>query len=329
MDLVKKIGIRAVLVCVIIMISNLIYKRTSYQADLKSEGNVLLKFEEAVEKADVLYFSASPNAATHREDKDQRFISQMVDDGLQELKVMAVDTGAIHAGVFRNLVEMIPDKSPVQTVIVHLNYRSFGMGWIESKLENAIQKEMVFYNNRPAILNRFLQGLNYYDAVSGEEREQRMLSAWATQPLPFDAPKNTVENWCAEEKWGDWTHPQRQLADHYIKNFAFTLEETNPRLKDFDAIAEICRQKGLRLIYVLLPENLEEAGKLVDKDLTDLMKRNRDQLVKRYSDKGVTVIDLFEEVPDSVFIERHFPSEHYRESGRRIIADAIIAALQP
>lgn len=327
MEMIKKITIRLFLLAAIVAVSEIIYTNTTYQSDLRSEGNVFLKFQRGITNADALYFAASPNASVHRDDIDQRTIGQMMDDFIPSLKLESVDTGGIHAGVFKHLIKMIPSDSKVKTVVVNMNYRSFGMGWIHSTLENAIQKQMVFYNNRPAVINRFLQGLNYYDAVSDHERERLMLSHWKNDKLPFDAPRNNVTDWCAVEKWGDWTNPKRQLADHYIKNFAFVLNEKNPRVQDFDEIVEICKEKNLKLIFVILPENLEECQKLVDKDLVNLMKNNRNWLVDRYSSKDVTVVDCFEAVPDSIFIERTFPSEHYKEFGRMTIARAVADVL--
>lgn len=329
MEMVKKIALRLGLIAIIVIISNFIYKNTTYSDDLKSDANILSKFQNAQEKADVLYFSSSPNATfADGIDTDTHSISQMVDDSITDLKIMSVDTGAIHAGVFKKLIELIPDNSKTKKIIVHLNYRSLGIGWIQSRLENAIQKEMPFYSNYPAIVGRYLQGLNAYEAITSEERERLMLNYWSTKQLPFDAPKNTVKNWCALEKWGDWTNPKRQLADHYIKNFAFTIEEENPRLQDYDGIAELCKTKNIELIYVILPENLEEGKALVDEDLTQLMLDNKEILKKRYEAKGVKVVDCFDVLGTEDFLEKDFPSEHYFQRGRQEIARRIIAVMK-
>jgi hypothetical protein len=155
MDMIKKIAPRILLLATIVVLSNFIYKATTYPSDIEGDANVLAKFQNAQSQADVLYFSSSPNATySDREDTDFRSISAIVDDSIS-LKVMSVDTGAIHAGVFKHLIGMISSESKVKKVIVHLNYRSFGQGWIQSELENAIQREMVFYNENPAIINRY------------------------------------------------------------------------------------------------------------------------------------------------------------------------------
>jgi len=328
MEMIKKISIRLLLLTAIVIASNFIYVNTTYHDDLEGNGNVLLKFNLAIEKSDALYFSESPNQATSVNDSDKRFISQMMDDLLPELRLEAVDTGAIHAGVFKELIQLIPEESNVNYVIVNMNYRSFGMDWIHSKLENSIQKQLVFYSNRPPLINRFLQGLNYYDALPNEERERLIQWHWQHDSLPFPAPKNNVTDWCAVEKWGDWKNPKRQLADQYIKNFAFTLSDENPRIKDFDEIVEICKAKNLKLIFVILPENLEEAKMLVGEDLVNLMTSNKNKLVERYNAKGAKVVDCFSIVPDSCFIERAFPSEHYNQLGRMMIATNVVTAIE-
>jgi hypothetical protein len=328
MEMIKKIALRILMLLVVITICNYIYVFTTYKTDLHAEGNVLLKFERALESADALYFSASPNAAIAKTDTDQRTIAQMMDDLLPDIKLEAVDTGGIHAGVYKKLVELIPEKSPVKYVVINMNYRSFGIDWIESDLENSIQKQLVFYHNRPAIVSRFLQGLNYYETKTTKERKELIQWHWQHDSLPFAPPRNNVTDWCAMEKWGDWTNPKRQLADSYIKNFAFTITEENPRLKDFDEIVQICHSKNLQLIFVILPENMEEGEILAGSELTNLMRSNKDQLVKRYRDKGVTVVDCLDSVPDSCFIERVFPSEHYNQFGRMTVAKAVTDALK-
>lgn len=323
-NLFMKIVIRLVLLLTIVVLSNYIYTRTTYEKDLKAvTGSLFFKYKDAVSHANTLYFSASPNSTISKYDTDKRFISTIVNERLPYLNISAVDTGAIHAEVFKQLIASIPVENNIENIIVHVNYRSFGLGWIQSTLENAIQKQLVFYTNRPPIINRFLQGLNAYDAISAKERERIMLTGWKNTPLPFPYPKNSVTNWCAVEKWGDWKNKKRQLADNYIKNFAFVLDENNPRIKDFDAIVELCKHKQIALTFVILPENLEQAKALVDDDLVDLMKQNKDYLIKRYQDQ-VRIIDAFNSVSDTNFIERDFPSEHYNEIGRNQVAELII-----
>ena len=150
-----------------------------------------------------------------------------------------------------------------------------------------------------------------------------MESHWKKETLPYPYPKNSVENWCEIEKWGDLNNPKRNLADHYIKNYAFVLDENNPRIIDFDEIVTICKSKNIKLAFNILGENIEHAEYLVDTDLTDLMIKNKIWLIDRYSKQNVIMVDNFDEIADSCFYERDFPTEHYSFNGREIIATNI------
>jgi len=323
MQIIKKISIRFLCLIVIIYISNIIYKYTFYPQDAIKNGLLTTKLNYGIKNSDILFFSSSPNKAHPINDSDTRAISKILDDNLPSLNVTSVDTGAIHAGVFKKLINLIPNDNNIKYIVVNLNYRSFGIGWIMSSLENAISKKSVFYTNRPLIINRFLQGLNFYNPISKKERKEIIQRHWKTNILPFPAPKNNVIDWCAMEKWGDWTNPKRNLADHYIKNYAFVLDDSNPRIQDFDKIVEICKPKNIKLIFNILGENIEAAGHLVDSNLTKLMLKNKDYIIDRYIKKGVIIVDNFSKITDSCFYERIFPTEHYSFIGRKIIADNI------
>jgi hypothetical protein len=319
MEIFKKIALRIGLLLLIVVISNYVYEYTFYPTDAKENGLLTKKLNYGLKNSDILFFSASPNKAYPKGDIDTRSISKIIDDNLPDYSLTSIDTGAIHAGVYLKLIKLIPDNHNLNCVVVNMNYRSFGVQWLLSPLENAISKQSVFYNNKPLIINRFLQGLNYYDAITKKERQKLIENNWADEVLPFSPPKNTVINWCFKDKWGGRDNSKRNLADHYIKNFAFTIKENNPRLKDFDEIVTICQQKNIKLIFNILGENIENAKYLVDSDLTDLMICNKNYLKQRYLDKGVSIVDNFELIADSCFYERDYPTEHYSFAGRQLI----------
>ena len=82
------------------------------------------------------------------------------------------------------------------------------------------------------------------------------------------------------------------------------------------------------MVFNLLGENTEEAEKLVGKELIYLMEKNRSLLVNYYAMKGVVVVDNFYQVPDSCFVDRNWPTEHYNYQGKRIVAKNIKKAIE-
>ena len=117
MHMAKKILIRILLLLVIIIISNYVYKYTFYKQDVIENGLLNVKLNYGVEHSTILYFSASPNKAFPKEDIDRRSISKILDDHLPSYNVTSIDTGAIHAGVYKKLIQLIPDKNNIKYIV--------------------------------------------------------------------------------------------------------------------------------------------------------------------------------------------------------------------
>jgi hypothetical protein len=58
------------------------------------------------------------------------------------------------------------------------------------------------------------------------------------------------------------------------------------------------------------------------------MLQNRDLLVKRYSRKGVIVVDNLNSVNGSDFVDQKWTTEHYNERGRRAVAKNLAEGLR-
>ena len=63
------------------------------------------------------------------------------------------------------------------------------------------------------------------------------------------------------------------MAEAYLKEFAFLLDEENPRVKALDAIVAKCKQEQVNVVFVLLMPNFDHAHRLFGEELTQLMGR--------------------------------------------------------
>ena len=128
---------------------------------------------------------------------------------------------------------------------------------------------------------------------------------------------------------GNWNQALTELACHYIKSYAFIIDDDNPRVKDFDKIVTLAKERGWNVIFNLLSENVDRANELVGSDLLYLMKSNRDYLINRYDNlENVTVVNNLSEVRNGLFIDKNWTTEHYCEMGRRTIAHNVAQALK-
>jgi len=73
------------------------------------------------------------------------------------------------------------------------------------------------------------------------------------------------------------------MAEAYLKEFAFLLDEENPRVQALDAIVAKCKQEQVNVVFVLLVPNFDHAHRLFGAELTQLMDYNMDFLRKRFA----------------------------------------------
>lgn len=338
--ILNKLGLAFLMLVLCLFLANSIYEKYFYRQDLKeSDAEMLLKLDSLQYTSDVLYFAESSNATLADDDTCLLSIAQMI-DSLYPEKVMAIDHGAIHAKTYKSLIENIKDDAKVKTLIVTLNMRSFGANWIHSKMETALMKANVMYEQIPPIAKRIKLAFNGFDNQTDQMRGHTMEDHWRHDyiHLPDTFPYKNVRAWDNAVGGanvmnfttanGDWDMPRIELATSYIKTYAFTIDpSSNPRIKDFDEIVEIAKRKRLKLVYNLLAENMEYADSLVGKPLTDVMNENAQMLIKRYTDKGVLVVDNLSAVAGKEFTEKRWTSEHYTQRGRLTIARNVVDAM--
>lgn len=326
--MIKKIVIRFVFLLLILAGLEIVYRFSFYEKDLREKSAEIVDLRNTRNQTEIYYFGESSNVTYHPEDSIQNSISELTSFFYPGKKLTNINKYATHGGIYRHWLKELEEKKP-QALIITLNLRSFGANWIHSDLETALQESLVMGKPYPAIINRFLLSLQAFDNKTIEQREKDMLEVWSKKQLvlPFDFKYKTVREWddaMANGGYvtadGTWDMPKIVLACHYIKAYAFNIDENNARVKDFDAIAQWCEKKQIALYLNLMAENVQYADSLVGKELVFLMRQNRDFLVKRYHKNNCKVVDNLEAVNGRDFIDQDWTSEHYRYRGRMRIA---------
>lgn len=324
---------RLLVLLLFVWLLNFLYTKFLWEDDLRTyDAHLLLELMDKQDSSDVIYFGESSNFSIHPDDTQRLSISQLIDLQLP-WKVSAINKGAYHAGIYYPLIQRL-DQKQLKAIVVTLNLRTLNQATIHAPLETALQKEARMYANRPPLLNRILLTLNNYDNASLEDRDKAMWRAWTYDTLRSDQysfPAPTIKSWCELPKFVDSSGKEdmekRTLADHYIKAYAFQIDpESNPRIEQLDQIVELCKEKGLSLVFNLLAENTEYADSLVGENLVWLMRSNRDLLVNRYGADAL-VVDNLEVVAGKHYTDQHWTTEHYNQIGRQLIADRVAQAL--
>ncbi len=330
----KYIAPRLILLLLFAFVFNQIYTKFFWEDDLlKYDAHVLLELYEREDSCDILYFGESSNFSIHPDDTQRLSISSLIDLQLED-KVLALNKGAYHAGVYAELIKQLSSER-IHTIIVTLNLRTLNQATIHGTIETALQKQIRLFKPNPPLLNRILLTLNSYDDATLAERDKAMWKEWTydtlkSKDVSFEYP--TIKSWCEQPKFideaGIENMGKRALADHYIKAYAFQIDtNNNPRIKQLDEVVKLCEAKGYKLVFNLLAENTEYADSLVGENLVWLMRQNRDLLVKRYSQMGVEVVDNLELISGINYTDQDWTTEHYNQIGRQQIADNVVKAL--
>lgn len=334
----KKISIKILLLLLVATGLNFIYSLTFFKSDLKEKSTEILEIKQTQENTDIYYFGESSNITFKPGDSTQSSISQLTNLFFPSLRITNINKYATHGGIYKHWIKEIDlKKKKPAAVIITLNLRSFDAAWIHSKLETQLQESMVLTRPYPKLFNRFCLSLQAFDNKTEQQREQDMLEDWRTKPLvfPYTFKYKTTAEWdygMAQGTYvkpdGSWDMEKIALACHYIKGYAFNLDESNPRIRDFDEIAGWCSKNKVNLYLNLMAENIAYADSLVGKDLVFLMKQNRDFLVKRYAKGNCSVVDNLELVRGKEFIDQNWTTEHYDYKGRMRIAKHLAENLE-
>ena len=311
------------------------------KTDIETQSDLMNILPLKNEKPQILYLSESSNFSIHQNDTDTRKISEMLSSYRPDLKIHTAEKGALHAGIYKILLQQIPKNSSIETVVLTLNLRSFGADWIYSKLETSLQKKAILLKPGFPLINRILLSFKGYDIKTDKERERQVIQHWKNDRLNYNFEYKNTREWDIglNQKGilntdGTISHEKTVLACHYVKSYAFDISNgSNVRIDDFDEIVEICSKRKWNLVMVLLAEDMEKANLLVGNDLIFLMNRNKEFLIKRYqSNPKVIVVDNLDNVPSKHFLDQNWTTEHYDQTGRSIIAKNIadsISILHP
>ena len=338
MQEIKKIAVKIGLFAIVLVALNYVYTQFFFQADIKEYAQVYELIEALPDSTEIVYIGESSNQTYSPYDVDKRKISEFLADYFPSIGVSDITKPASHAGTYYTLLTAIPESKKVKTVVVTLNMRSFNAQWIYSDAETSLQKETLLLKRFPALYNRFLLSFKGYDTTPEDEREAQMKNMWASEPIQmprkFDFTNlKDWDHWLVHEGMkdenGNIDIPRKNLASHYLKAYGLQINfETNPRIKDFNNIVTLAKERGWKLVFNLMAENIDKAHELVGSDLTYLMRENRDKLVDYYLKKGVTVVDNLESVRDIDFIDQDWTTEHYTERGRRAVAKNVAVGLK-
>jgi hypothetical protein len=332
---VKYIAPRLIALTGLLVLFNWVYTEIFWWDDLEEHADVLNNMRKVEMDAPVLYFGESSNFNTSEKDVDKRRISDFLDDALLNVQVDYVEKGALHAGIYASLAKQLAEDARVEMLVVTLNLRSFSADWRHSALENYLSKVDMMLQKRPALLNRLLLSLKHYENLSIEERSATIVELWNTEKIEGNLGYDNISDWDRAvgsvgilNEDGSRNEELTQLATSLIKQFGLTIDtSSNRRIAEFDRLVQICKQRNIQLVFHLMAENHEAMKKLVGEEMIQILYHNQKLLIDRYHRNGVKVVDNLFALEDERFTDSSFPTEHYDDVGRKIVAQNVADSL--
>lgn len=333
--IIKKLALKFLGILLILCLLDILYFFTFYKNDVKNNCT-LMEYSclGSKEQRDAIYLGESSNHTHALSDTDQRTICKMIDDELDNLTISSLSKDACHASIYYDIIKRVHNDN-LKYVIVTVNMRSFSSEWIYSDLETALRKEQVMMKYQPALYKRLNLAFKGYEGWREDERKNLVINGFKKQSIPISGfPYKTAYDWdksigttnCYRGK--SYSMDTISMMCHYIKCFAYALDDKNPRIKDFDKIVTLCKKRGWQPVFNILADNVDQINTLLGHELVQIMHQNAQYVMDRYRKQGVIVVNNQNVVRDKDFIERDFPSEHYAQDGRAAVAKNVAEALR-
>ena len=316
-DIAPKVLLRLAVGAAVFFVANIWYVSSGlYKKERVKFSPVAGKLDSAFLYGDVVYLGESSNTSFNPwTDTFGYSVSEFLQMYLPQNRVRGVSHDGYHVGLFSQMLGLMPEHwadSSRKTVVITVNMRSFGPSAMFNGNEASNQQEAIFYSHRTALLNRVFVSLHHYDNRDSREMERAKTQWFRTKDLRLDNSTNgrhygithgdlvSKGEECYRHNTVKWwlRDLQRQyapvsgdadlarvmpMAEAYLKEFAFLLDEENPRVQALDAIVAKCKQEQVNVVFVLLIPNFDHAHRLFGAELTQLMDYNMDFLRKRFA----------------------------------------------
>ncbi len=330
---------RLILFLVILVLGNWFYGNSSWQKDVSKHADLLDSLNNIVNVTDILMLSSSSNYFHQVDDSSKSTVSDFLQTYFPSKRINPIHKGYLHAGMFWSIIRNIPDNSPIETLVIELNLRSFSAFWLYSQVESLYSVQGLFMNpNYPSIIKRALFALDFYDNQTDEERKLQVDKVWKTSEftLAYQFPFSTVSEWeydivhqnFLRKDDGSKNWYLTEKASGLIKAYAFDLSpQGEERIQSFDKILEEAKARNWNVVLVVVPIDVDKIHALLGPEIPRLLLTAQAQLKKRYEKAGVHFIEGVTALPSSLFYEE-FPTEHYLSAGKAWLAEQIALQLK-
>jgi hypothetical protein len=307
------------------------------------------------QQPDVLFFADSTNRAHDPGDSDRRWISQMLDDALDEIlggalgelpdgppgratgepsgpkagsvDVLSIDHAAYHPLVYLDWMEaLLASGARPRAAVFVLNTRSFLPGWT---MRPGWQFERLRYSLAHPLAALLWQPLAVFKVVQGNTVTE---AGFRGAPVRIGTePAGVVGDYLRGDPEALDT-PELRDEDLRLRltcNYLGAIHPEHERVAALRQLIALCLDHDVSPIFYVTPVDVATGEGFLPGQFRSQVAANAAFLVETVRAAGALALDLSTSTPSERFSWQRIPNEHMGQEGRRAVAEAVARVVAP
>jgi len=275
---------------------------------------------------DVVTFGDSVLEHLDERDVDRRPLSTQILTGLRGCTTANLARSAYHPEIFEavgRFVTALPQTRP-RLIVVPINLRSFSNTWIWhpmyrfEELQRLLLHDSLVYT----LAHRPLSAFRWYDGVAGTQDDYDRAPIYDGDR--FIGPQGPLAQIVFHGAGG--ASRDERLRTAFVMRYSARLQADHARVVAMRNLARTLRERRVPALFYLTPVDWQEAERLAGPDIVGHITSNARLLMSVLGDAGATVNDWTRVLPHEDFSWEELPNEHLKETGRRAVAELVVAA---
>lgn len=263
---------------------------------------------------DIVLLGSSINMVVKKEDRDKRFISQMLDDELQDCKVVGISRPALTVGQFDDIIRFITKNDRKPLYLIEVCLKTFSNTYEEPNWGGSLKKEeLVFKDN---IETAFIRPRTIFNYKLSKLTEEKYLNKKIYNGKKYLGTHKEILN-RKESK-------EEIIANRYIIVYGARLNSENKKIKELIKLIKFLKRKKIKSLFYITPVNYETGIKYLPDSFMENLNFNIEYLSNLFQTSDIAYINLSKEIPASNFNHLPwFPNGHLDQHGRMSVAKKI------
>jgi hypothetical protein len=327
MHIIYKILFRSILLTTIVLIVHAVWTLVLYPVSTSEligddrEALVQRLHSGLNTQSNVLFFCDSVDFYISPDDVDQRFLSQMIADGLPHNSIIAATGRAMHAGIYNDTLTYISAQQLAlpNCVVIPINLRSFASYWVWNPgwQFNDYRRFLVMDSPGYRFLVRPLTAFRYY--------------------TDYGISQHAYDNMILRDRYHDlgllkdyfgprYEHADDDAISHRIDlYYAEPIQPDHVRLRDLIAIQQWGVEHSIPTIFYVTPVDIDIIRLKGRQETAEQVEANADFIINTLKQTGAEVYNLAFAFPsESFYYGEPYPNEHLNQTGRMELADKVI-----